>query len=104
MLFTFEAFSLSLSYLGAIPDIKTLFVFVLQVIAELKIPIVISSGVCIVFKLFVPVFTDGGAFMSPLLKVISEKRDQAHIRGFLLLKAFFFGSEYKYFCAVKEAT
>ena len=48
MLFTFEAFSLSLSDLGAIPDIKTLFSSVFQVIAKLRIPIVISSGVSIV--------------------------------------------------------
>ena len=55
MLFTFEAFSLSLSDLGTIPDIKTLFVSVLQVIAKLRILIVISSGVSVVFKSFVPV-------------------------------------------------
>ena len=55
MLFTFEAFSLSLSDLGTIPDIKTLFVSVLQVIAKFRIPIVISSGVSTVFKSFVPV-------------------------------------------------
>ena len=41
------------SSLRKIPDIKTLFLSVLQVIAKLRIPIVISSGVSIVFKLFV---------------------------------------------------
>ena len=55
MLFTFEAFSLSLSDLGTTLVVKMLFVSVLQVIAKLTIPIVISSGVSIVFKLFVPV-------------------------------------------------
>ena len=34
--FFFEAFSLSLSDLGTLPDIKKLFVFVLQVIAKLR--------------------------------------------------------------------
>ena len=53
--FTFEAFSLSLPDIGTIPDIKKLFVSVLQVIAKLRIPIVISSGVTIAFKSFVPV-------------------------------------------------
>ena len=48
MLFTFEALSLSLSDLGAIPDIKTLFSSVFQVIAKSRIPILISSGVSIV--------------------------------------------------------
>ena len=54
MLFTFEAFSLSLSDLGAKPDFKKLFVSVLQVIAKLRSP-AISSGVSIFFKSFVPV-------------------------------------------------
>ena len=53
MLFTFEAFSLSLSDLGTIPDMKTLFASVLQVIAKIRILIVIYSGVSIVFKSFV---------------------------------------------------
>ena len=55
MLLTFEAFSLSLLDLVTIPDIKTLVVSALQVVAKLRIPIVISSGVSIVFKSFVPV-------------------------------------------------
>ena len=55
MLFTLEVFSLSLSDLGTIPDIITLFVSVLQVIAKLRILIDISSGVSIDFKSFVPV-------------------------------------------------
>ena len=55
MLFTFEAFSLSFSVLGTIPDIKTLFVSVFQFIPKWRIPIVVSSGVSIVFKSFVRV-------------------------------------------------
>ena len=55
MLFTFETFSLNLSDLGTIPDIKALFVFVFQVIGKLRISIIISSGVSIIFKSFVPV-------------------------------------------------
>ena len=54
MLFTFEAFSLSLSVLGTIPAIKMLFVSLLEVIAKLRIPMVISSGVSMVLKSFAP--------------------------------------------------
>ena len=55
MQFTFEGFSLPLSVLETIPYIKALLISVFQVIAKLRIPIVISSGVAIVFKSFVPV-------------------------------------------------
>ena len=51
-----------------------------------------------------PAWAYGGAFTWPLCKVVSEKRGQADIRGFLPLKAFFFGKECKYFCAAKETT
>ena len=53
MLLTFEDFSLSLPNLGT--DIKMLFASLLQIMAKLRIPIVIFSGVPIVFKSFVPV-------------------------------------------------
>ena len=55
MQFTFEGFSLPLSVLETIPYIKALLVSVFQVIAKLRIPIVISSGVFTVFKSFVSV-------------------------------------------------
>ena len=41
----FDAFSLSMTDLGKIPDIRTLFVCFLQVIVKLQIPIVIFSCV-----------------------------------------------------------
>ena len=49
--FTFKTFSLSLSDLGTLPDRDALFLSVLQVIAKLRLPIVISSGVSIVSNL-----------------------------------------------------
>ena len=54
MLFTFEAFSLSLLVVGTIPGVETLFISVLQDIAKLRIPIFTFSGVSMVFKLFLP--------------------------------------------------
>ena len=44
MLFSFEAFSLSLLVVGTIPDVETLLISVLQDIAKLRTPTFTSSG------------------------------------------------------------
>ena len=55
MLFSFEAFSLSLLVVGTIPDVETLLISVLQDIAKLRTPTFTSSGASMVFKSFLPV-------------------------------------------------